>query len=280
MAPGRPLLEVKGVGQDFPVPERENEVVSILKNITFTAENPETICLLGPSGCGKSTLMRMISGMYDRYVKMPTTGEVRIRGKLVQGPHEDVLTVFQKPVLKAWLNVEQNVLLPFKSALWGKKVPPEERRARAAAMIKAVGLDHAVKLYPRQLSGGMQQRVALAARLVLHPPLLCLDEPFSALDPQTRLEMQQLAISLWQQYPCLAIFVTHDVTEALRLADRIIVLSTRPGTIVIDSSITAPKPRAAAWLQSAEARTLEAEIISRIRDAKATTGHGTLKLEV
>ena len=119
-----------------------------------------------------------------------------------------------------------------------------------------MGLSHALTLLPRQLSGGMQQRVSLAARLVVRPKILCLDEPFSALDPQTRFEMQDLVVALWDKYPCLALFVTHDVSEALRLADRIIVLSTAPATIVADLAISEPKPRAPKWLSSAPAEAL------------------------
>ena len=134
-------------------------------------------------------------------------------------------------------------------------------------------------LYPRQLSGGMQQRVALAARLVLRPAILCLDEPFSALDPQTRLEMQDLVLGLWRETPCLAVFVTHDVTEALRLADRILVLSTRPARIVADMAVTAAKPRGDSWLRSSECIELEQRIITLIRSA-GSQNKGMLTVDV
>jgi ABC-type nitrate/sulfonate/bicarbonate transport system ATPase subunit len=126
----------------------------------------------------------------------------------------------------------------------------------------------------------MQQRVALAARLVLRPSILCLDEPFSALDPQTRLEMQDLVLDLWRQFPCLALFVTHDVTEALRVADRVLVLSTRPARIVADLPISAPKPRSEAWLRSPESTQLEQKIFGLIRGATAAGAHGTLTVDV
>lgn len=275
----RPLLEFDSIYQSFPSREGK-EQVPVLQDVSFTAEQNETICLLGPSGCGKSTILRLISGMYDRFIQMPTQGEVRILGKPVVGPHDDVLTVFQKPVLKAWLNVRKNVLLPFNAGLWGKNVSSEEREKRVDAVIEAVGLKNSSHLLPRQLSGGMQQRVSLAARLVLNPPILCMDEPFSALDPQTRKEMQELVLRLWERFPCLALFVTHDVTEALRVADRIIVLSTRPATVVVDLTIATPKPRSDDWLRSKEATELEQTILSHIRDAATASSRGTMEVEV
>lgn len=273
-----PLVELEAVSQEFP--DESGGVNKVLDSISFSAERRETIAILGPSGCGKSTILRVVSGMYDRMVPMPTGGEVRIEGQPVKGPHDAVLTVFQKPVLNEWLNVRNNVMLPFKAGLWGKKVSSAQRTSRVDEVLEAVGLKDSTKLRPRQLSGGMQQRVSLAARLVLRPSILCMDEPFSALDPQTRREMQELVLMLWDKYPCLALFVTHDVTEALRIADRIIVLSTRPARVVVDLTIATPKPRPDPWLTSAEARDLEGQIIARIREAATSTSRGTLQMDV
>jgi len=270
------LLEVDRISQEFPAAGKPTRV---LQDVSFKAERASTICLLGPSGCGKSTVLRMISGMYDRRARMPTAGAVRIRGRQVDGPHDEVLTVFQRPVLKAWLNVRDNVALPFRSGLWGDRVPPGEQNQRVSEILEAVGMTQAAKLYPRQLSGGMQQRVALAARLVLRPSVLCLDEPFSALDPQTRQDMQDLVLRMWHDFPCLALFVTHDVTEALRLADRILVLSTRPATVVADLPVTAPKPRPDSWLRSPECAELERRIISLMREANGPS-RGALTMAV
>ncbi|HWM87144.1 MAG TPA: ABC transporter ATP-binding protein, partial [Kofleriaceae bacterium] len=253
----------------------------VVKDISFTVERPETICILGPSGCGKTTILRVVSGMRDRYVAMPTSGQVKIEGTPVTAPHPKVLTVFQRPVLKAWLDVRGNVALPFRAGLWGKGVSKEERDRRVEEMVQAVGLGQASKLRPKQLSGGMKQRVSLAARLVLRPAILCLDEPFSALDPETRLEMHRLVLELWQRFPCTALFVTHDVSEALRLADRIIVLSTRPATVVMDVNVVEPKPRSETWMRSAEYTDLEQRIIARIREATARERpHGTVAVDV
>jgi NitT/TauT family transport system ATP-binding protein len=254
--------------------------VPVLKDISFTAERQETICILGPSGCGKSTILRVVSGMYQRHLKMPTSGVVRVRGVTTTGPHDEVLTVFQRPVLKAWLNVRENIALPFKAPLWGKRVSRKEQSERVEEVLVAVGLSSAAGLRPRQLSGGMQQRVSLAARLVLRPSILCLDEPFSALDPQTRFEMQELVLKIWRHFPCLGLFVTHDVTEALRVADRIIVLSTRPATIIMDITIVEPKPRPEAWFRGAECTQLEQQIIARVREAASSTARGTLNVDV
>jgi NitT/TauT family transport system ATP-binding protein len=270
------LLEVDRIVQEFPAAEKPNRV---LHDVSFRADRTGTVCILGPSGCGKSTILRMVSGMYDRRARMPTSGAVRIRGQVVSGPHDEVLTVFQRPVLKAWLNVRDNVLLPFRAGLWGERVPAAERGQRVEQILDAVGMGAAAALYPRQLSGGMQQRVALAARLVLRPSILCLDEPFSALDPQTRQDMQDLVLRMWHDFPCLALFVTHDVTEALRLADRILVLSTRPATVVADLPVTAPKPRPDAWLRSPECADLERRIIALLREASGPT-RGTLTMDV
>jgi NitT/TauT family transport system ATP-binding protein len=274
-----PLLEVRGVSQSFP--NEEGGTTEVLREISFTAEARETVAILGPSGCGKSTILRMVSGMHDRVVQMPTSGATLIEGSAVTAPHDDVLTVFQRPTLNAWQNVLKNVLLPFSAGLWGDDGTSEEQTQRALEIIEAVGLTHAINLLPRQLSGGMQQRVSLASRLVVRPKILCLDEPFSALDPQTRLEMQDLVVQLWEKYPCLGLFVTHDVSEALRLADRIIVLSTAPATIVADLTISEPKPRPASWLGSAEAVAMEREIIHHIREAAGTgRTHGSLTIDV
>ena len=275
--PAAPLLAVEEISQVFESPDGKQ--TQVLRQISFTAERHETICILGPSGCGKSTILRVVSGMHQRHLKMPSSGRATIRGVEVTGPHDEVLTVFQRPVLKAWLNVRDNVALPFKSALWGARVPAAERAQRVDQVLEAVGLTQAAALRPRQLSGGMQQRVSLAARLVLRPSILCLDEPFSALDAQTRHEMQDLVLSVWRNYPCLALFVTHDVTEALRIADRIIVLSTRPATIVMDITLAEPKPRRPEWFRSPECLGIEQQIFARIREATGTTS-GTLNVDV
>ncbi len=274
-----PLLELRDVSQSFP--EDGGGTTEVLRAISFSAEARETVALLGPSGCGKSTILRMVSGMHDRLVPMPTTGETLIEGIAVTTPHDDVLTVFQRPTLNAWQNVLKNVLLPFRAGLWADDGDGESQTQRALEIIEAVGLTHAMKLLPRQLSGGMQQRVSLASRLVVRPKILCLDEPFSALDPETRREMQDLVVALWDKYPCLALFVTHDVSEALRLADRIIVLSTAPATIVADLSISEPKPRAPDWLSSGAAEAMEREIIHHIREAAGSNRtHGSLTVDV
>jgi NitT/TauT family transport system ATP-binding protein len=274
---GGPLLAIENVCQEF---KTDAGTTQVLSNISFTAEASETICILGPSGCGKSTILRAVSGMHQRYVKMPTSGLVRIRGIEVTGPHDEVLTVFQRPVLKAWLNVKKNVALPFRSALWGGRLSDKEEDDRVSEVLEAVGLSSAANLLPGQLSGGMQQRVSLAARLVLRPSILCLDEPFSALDPQTRMDMQDLVLKIWKQFPCLALFVTHDVSEALRIADRIVVLSTRPATVVMDITVVEPKPRTETWFRGNECTQLEQQIITRIREATNPTTKGTLRVSV
>ena len=299
-------VEFKGCGQSFADDTGMREVV---KNITFTAEGTETIAILGPSGCGKSTLLRMVSGMYPRDAVMPTVGEVTINGEVVSGPRDEVLTVFQTPVLNRWLTILENVMLSFKPMIYGPRarwpwevaqdwlaalgdrIPPlagkipcsapyREIEKQAIDILNAVGLGDSLHKSPAQLSGGMRQRVALAADLVVHPQILCMDEPFSALDPTTRIEMRELVKTLKRQYPCLILFVTHDVGEALDLADRVLVMSTRPATILSDIKLPTQEQRSADWASSAEHARLETSILQTIREANGKSGAGNIRVSV
>lgn len=288
-------IEFKGCSQSF---EDDSGMREVVKNITFTAEGTETIAILGPSGCGKSTLLRMVSGMYPRNVAMPTVGHVLINGEEVTGPRDEVLTVFQTPVLSRWMSILGNIMLSFKPLIHGPRVrwpweflqdmlaalcdripalqgkvpcsaPHKEVEYKAIAILKAVGLSDSMHKFPSQLSGGMKQRAALAATLVVHPKILCMDEPFSALDPTTRIEMRELVKQLRHDYPCLILFVTHDVGEALDLADRILVMSTRPATILSDIRLPVQAARTAAW--DTERAQLEVSILQTIREANANS---------
>jgi len=299
-------VEFKGCCQSFEDDEGLKEVV---KNITFKTEGCETIAILGPSGCGKSTILRMVSGMYPPNTHMPTAGQCLINGEEVTGPRDETITVFQTPVLVRWLTVLGNVTLMFKPLIYGPRIrwpweflqdmlksvadripalrgkipcsaPHREVEEKAIAILEAVGLGDALHKFPRQLSGGMKQRAALAASLVVRPEIVCMDEPFSALDPSIRIEMRNLVKALKKQYQCLILFVTHDVGEALDLADRIIVLSTRPATILSDIHLPPQEQRTAEWAASPEHAQLEASILQTIREANGNKGAGNIRVSV
>ena len=295
-------VEFKGCGQSFP---SKDGAVNVLQNISFTVEGNQTVAILGPSGCGKSTLTRWASGMHPRGIEMPTVGECLINGEAVTTPHDDVLTVFQTPVLAGWHTVLGNVMLAFKPFLFGPRArwpwevlqdlavqvadripmlrgkipmskPWVEIRERAEKIIEAVGITDVMHQFPHQLSGGQKQRAALATTLVVNPKIMCMDEPFSALDPASRLECQTLLGTLKADYPCLTFFITHDVSEAINVADRVIVLSTRPATVVGDfqvpEGITASSP---------EGEALELQIHHLLHEVAERTGsHGTLSYTV
>jgi len=213
------------------------EQVLALKDISFTIHDEEAgefVALLGPSGCGKSTILNMISGLL-----MPSLGTVDVMGKPVVGPTADAVTVQQAYTCFPWKSVLGNVT--FGLEIIG--VDASEREDRAMDYIKKVGLADRAKAFPKELSGGMQQRVALARALALRRPVLLMDEPFGALDAQTRDEMQQLLMEIWAEEKNTIFFITHDVNEAVLLADRIIVLSRRPSTVIFDVPVSFPRPR-------------------------------------
>ena len=224
--------------------------------------------LLGPSGCGKSTVLRMIAGL-----DFPTTGEVLVNGKPVTGPGSDRGMVFQKYTSFAWLTVADNV----EYGLGIQGTPANERRDIVAHLIDAVGLKGFEKTYPHTLSGGMQQRLAIARSLAVRPQILLMDEPFGALDAQTRNDMQTLLLRIWDETAATVLFVTHDVAEAVFLADRLFIVSARPGTIVENILVPFGRPRDLALKQSKEFQELEAYALSRLRSAG---GSGQVRVTV
>ena len=210
-----------------------------LSAVSFQAQPGEFICLLGPSGCGKSTLLGALAG----HVR-PSQGRLTLDGQAIDGPDPARGLVFQHHTLFPWLRVIDNVAYGLK--MQGMLVL--ERHARARSLLTQVGLQGFEQHYPSQLSGGMQQRVEIARVLIGEPHVLLMDEPFGALDALTRLKMQELLISLWAARRTTIVFVTHDIDEALFLADRIVVLSPRPGRLIEDLPVPAPRPRGRAWL--------------------------------
>lgn len=217
--------------------------------------------LLGPSGCGKSTILRMIAGL-----DFPTQGEVLMNGQRITGPGSDRGMVFQKYTSFAWLTVARNI----EYGLSLKGTPQGERRDMVAHMIEAVGLRGFENAYPHTLSGGMQQRVAIARSLAVRPQVLLMDEPFGALDAQTRNEMQDLLLRIWNETAAAVLFVTHDVAEAVFLAERMYIVSARPGTIVEEIPVPFGRQREQGVKETGEFHELEAHALARLRRAGAT----------
>ncbi|GIF07413.1 ABC transporter ATP-binding protein [Actinoplanes siamensis] len=220
------MLEVKGLRKVYSSGGRE---VEALRDLTFTVDNGDLVCLVGPSGCGKTTLLRCVSGLL-----MPTSGEVRVGGRPITGPPPGMAVVFQEygRSLFPWMNVRDNVELPLKQ----KKVDRSRRRQLVDTALDAVGLSGAASAYPWQLSGGMQQRVAIARAVAYEPETLLMDEPFAAVDAQTRADLEDLVRSLWQRLEVTVLFVTHDIDEAVYLGRRVVMLSSSP-TVVQDELV-------------------------------------------
>ncbi|GEN56958.1 aliphatic sulfonates import ATP-binding protein SsuB [Halolactibacillus alkaliphilus] len=210
---------------------RSFQTVTAIKQINLTIKKGEVICLLGKSGCGKSTLLRTLSGLDQEY-----SGKIYFEGTPLTGVREEIGFIFQEPRLLPWLNVIDNIQ-------FGLKQNDEQTSQRVHRFIQYVGLKGKEYIYPKALSGGMSQRAAIARALVCDPEVLLLDEPFSALDHFTKLELQDLLLKIQAKYKTTMVMVTHDIDEALYLADRIVVLSSQPGTIQQIVEVTQPRPR-------------------------------------
>jgi NitT/TauT family transport system ATP-binding protein len=232
--------------------------VTALSNVDLTIAPGEFITLLGPSGCGKSTLMRLIGDLIQ-----PTNGTISIKGKTPEQARQDrdYGIVFQAPVLYEWRTVQQNVELPLE--VMG--IASRERATRAHELLALVGLGDFAKAYPWQLSGGMQQRVSIARALVFQPTILLMDEPFGALDEITRERMQQELLQIWARTNATVIFVTHSIPEAVFLADRVVVMSPRPGRIEAIVPIDLPRPRDVATREAAHFFELATEVREKLR---------------
>lgn len=209
-----------------------------LEAFNLTVEKNEFVSLIGPSGCGKTTVLRCIADLIT-----PTGGSVTVNGIPPRDAikKRDIGYVFQSATLLEWRNVIKNVMLPLELA----GVPRSEATPRAEAMIERVGLTDFIKNYPRQLSGGMQQRVAIARSLVMNPDIILMDEPFAALDEITRDDMNRWLLEVFDQSSTTILFVTHNIREAIMLSDRVVVMAARPGRIVKEFKVTLPRPRTA-----------------------------------
>lgn len=268
-------IELKDIVQEYPA--QGGAVTRVVDGINLVFNQPGINMLLGPSGCGKSTILHMLGGVRPMNAKTPTSGSILIDGVECQDAHDDSIMVFQRYANRPDLSVYDNVAFPFTLNLWKKRVPEPEWRKRITGMLESVGLADKRNLRPSQLSGGQNQRVALARALVLRPRILLMDEPFGALDAQTREEMQLLLIDLYKERPCVVVFVTHDVTEALVLGDRVIVLSSQPARIADDFVIDAPRPRSTTWQRSEDAAQYEKRILTQLHKAP---GKGSVRVTV
>ena len=224
-------VELQHVSKSF---QHDGQRLEVLRDISLTADEGEFVCLVGPSGCGKSTIIHLIAGL-----ERSDEGTVHVGGVPVTGPDPSRIVVFQDGALFPWLSVLGNVEFGLRMA--GLSKP--KRRARALEYIRLVHLSRFVHAYPHQLSGGMKQRVAIARALVLQPAVLLMDEPFAAPDAQTRAVLQNELLEIWELARPTVVFVTHNVREATGLADRVFVVSSRPGQVRDVERITVPRPR-------------------------------------
>ena len=208
--------------------------VMALDDVGFSARHGEFLAIIGPSGCGKSTLLMLLAGL-----EMPTSGMITHNGKPITGPDAERSLIFQQPSLFPWLSALDNVALGLRLRGIGRK----ERRRRAEQFLRQVGLREFAHKHPHELSGGMQQRAAIARALCLGADVLLMDEPFAALDVQTRFQMQSFLLDIWQGSGKTVVFVTHHIDEAVYLADRVTILTARPGRLLDSVSIDMPSPR-------------------------------------
>jgi ABC-type nitrate/sulfonate/bicarbonate transport system ATPase subunit len=247
-------IEVLDVWKRFT---RAGRAVDALQAISLTVEPRRFVAILGPSGCGKSTLLNMVAG-FDR----PTSGQVLVNGAAIQGPDPTRGVVFQEPALFPWYTVLDNVTFGPKQ----QNRRPGEYIPLAEQYIDQVGLKGFAKHYPAELSGGMKQRVGLARVLIMQPEILLMDEPFGALDAQTRGLMQELLLSVWERHRQTVLFVTHDIEESLLLADTIHIMTARPGRVKQSVTVDFPRPRSLDLTASPEFNQMKRHIRDLIRD--------------
>ena len=234
------VLEIEHLTRQFA---GKNGPMTALHDISLKIHRRELVCVIGPSGCGKSTLIRIIAGLDE-----PTSGRMLVDGKESRGPCPERGMVFQGYTLFPWLTVKQNVM--FGLEMGGMR--PTDAEGKALEWLKLVGLTKFEESYPAQLSGGMKQRVAIARALAPNPRVLLMDEPFGALDAQTRAQMQAHLLEIWRNVDVTILFITHDLDEAIYLADRILVLKANPGEVQEVIEVSVPRPRTADQFNSPE----------------------------
>ena len=248
------LLVVDKVGKAF---RRGTDVVTALQNVSIEVRQGEFISVIGPSGCGKSTLFNIIGGLADKY-----QGDVRIAGERVSACHPDIGMVFQEESTFPWRNARENVEFPLEI----KGVPPGERRDRAMHFLRMVGLAEFAEHLPSELSGGMRARCAIARTLAAQPKILLMDEPFGSLDEQTRLLLGDKVLQIHRELAQTSLLITHSITEAVQMSDRVAVMTYRPGRIKRFIDIDLPRPRSSAVLDSVRFGELVASIWNDLRE--------------
>lgn len=226
-----PILQTQALSKTFSTAQGDIQAV---ENIDLVVETGQFLCIVGPSGCGKSTLLQLFGGLLA-----PTSGQVLLAGEPLTDPPPEISMVFQKPNLMPWRTVIDNILLPLQI----RGVPARKAKKQARDTLELVGLSEFEHSYPKELSGGMEQRIAVARALIQHPSILLLDEPFGALDALTRERLNKEILRLWEHHNLTAVMVTHNIREAVYLADRVLVLSPRPATVSAEFAITLPRPR-------------------------------------
>lgn len=232
VAPGPVILEVNRLTKRFT--STDSDQANVLQDLSFSIREKEMVCLLGRSGCGKSTLLKLLAGFIQ-----PSKGEIRLNGEILRRPGPECCMVFQEDALFPWLTVRENIAFGLAKCALTRR----EKQREVDRFLDLVGLTGFGSYLPREISGGMKQRVALARVLILQPRILLMDEPFAALDAQTREQMQNLLQELRRQFSPTVLFVTHDVTEAILLGDRILLFDKDPGRISHDIVVTLPQPR-------------------------------------
>jgi len=234
------FIDVQQVRKIYETPRGSVEAVS---SATFAVARGEFVAILGPSGCGKTTLLMMCGGL-----ESVTSGRIDVAGEPMTKPRTNIGVMFQDPTLLAWKSVSENIMFPVNILNLSRR----EYESRVAELIDLVGLQGFADKRPRELSGGMRQRVAICRALVYDPDVLLMDEPFSALDAITRDEMNEVLLDIWQQYTKTALFVTHSIREAVLLADRVLVMTRRPATVVEDLTVPFARPRSMEISESQE----------------------------
>lgn len=259
----RVKVELVDVTQTFAAQGSAQSGTLALSSVNLHINENEIVALVGPSGCGKSTILNIIAGFVQ-----PTSGEVLLEGKRLAGIGPERLVVFQSPALFPWLTVHDNVT--FGPRMRG--APSVEYRELADKIIADVGLSSFLHHFPYQLSGGMRQRVQIARALINKPEVLLLDEPFGALDAQTRLEMQEMLLGIWEQYRATILFITHDVEEALFLSDRTYVMSAHPGRVQSEIKVPFQRPRQYSLFGQKDFAELKGEIIASLHEKHEAPG--------
>jgi len=254
LAPANAILTVDDIVKRFETPDG---VLTAIDHVSLSVAPGEFVGVIGPSGCGKSTLFNVIGGLLDGY-----DGTVKVAGERVRGPHPAIGMIFQEESTFPWRNVLDNVAFPLEIA----SLPRAERYERARHFVKLVGLDGFERRYPAELSGGMRQRVSMARTLAAQPKILLMDEPFAALDEQTRLLLGDKVLQIQQQLKQTTLLITHNITEAVQLSDRIVVMTYRPGKVKRMVEIALPRPRSSEIVSSEAFGRYVAQIWSDLRE--------------